>query len=118
MAGFGVVIETYHVSPVRNPSFMQQRHNTGKIYIAGETDKALFSSSLGRSDAWVAHYDSNGNQIGAAQLGTIQDDAVYGIAVDPTGKVYLSGQTYGDFGSANAGKYDAWVAQYALLSTV
>jgi hypothetical protein len=25
MAGFGVVIETYHVSPVRNPSFMQQR---------------------------------------------------------------------------------------------
>jgi hypothetical protein len=27
MAGFGVVIETYHVSPVRNPSFMQQRLN-------------------------------------------------------------------------------------------
>jgi hypothetical protein len=31
MAGFGVVIETYHVSPVRNPSFMQQRHYLLKI---------------------------------------------------------------------------------------
>jgi hypothetical protein len=31
MAGFGVVIETYHVSPVRNPSFMQQRPFPGRI---------------------------------------------------------------------------------------
>jgi hypothetical protein len=31
MAGFGVVIETYHVSPVRNPSFMQQRLLGGKF---------------------------------------------------------------------------------------
>jgi putative transposase len=27
MASFGVVIETYHLLPFRNPSFMQQRPN-------------------------------------------------------------------------------------------
>jgi hypothetical protein len=42
MAGFGVVIETYHVSPVRNPSFMQQRHfDTQLLDIIGVSPRAV-----------------------------------------------------------------------------
>jgi hypothetical protein len=93
--------------------------NAGKVYITGETDKPLFGTALGKSDTWIAQYDSSGNRVGAAQFGTDRDEEAYGITVDPAGNVYLAGQTQGAYpGAANSGKYDAWVAQYAVLPTV
>jgi hypothetical protein len=93
--------------------------SVGKIYIAGETDKALFGSASGKTDTWVAQYDNSGNRNGSAQFGTNQPDEAYGIAVDAAGNVYLAGQAQGAFpGVINAGKYDAWIAQYSVLPTV
>jgi hypothetical protein len=93
--------------------------SAGKIYIAGETDKALFGSAAGKTDTWIAQYDSSGNRSGSTQFGTIQPDEAYGLVVDAAGNVYLAGQTQGAFSSVpNAGKYDAWVAQYGVLPTV
>jgi hypothetical protein len=90
--------------------------STGKIYLTGETDKSLFGNPIGKSDAWIAVYDSTGNLVGNTQIGTSAEDETYGITVDSTGNVYVAGQTYGAFsGATNAGKYDAWVAKYALL---
>ncbi|MBF2046532.1 MAG: SBBP repeat-containing protein [Leptolyngbya sp. IPPAS B-1204] len=92
--------------------------SAGKIYITGETDKALFGGASGKTDIWVAQYDSSGNRSGSAQFGTNQADEAYGIVVDAAGNVYLAGQTQGVLsGLAGAGKYDAWVAQYGVLPT-
>jgi hypothetical protein len=89
--------------------------NTGKIYITGETAGSLFSNSFGGSDAWVASYAPDGTALAAGQLGTAADDETYGIAIDATGLVYVTGQTYGAFpGMTNQGFYDYFIAQYPV----
>ncbi|HEY9661227.1 MAG TPA: SBBP repeat-containing protein, partial [Allocoleopsis sp.] len=88
--------------------------NSGRIYVAGETNQSLFGSYYAGSDAWVAVYDSNGNRLKGLQIGTLGDDEIYGATI--TGNsLYLIGQTEGSFsGFSNQGSYDAWVAQYDL----
>ncbi|MEP0916023.1 DUF4160 domain-containing protein [Leptolyngbya sp. DQ-M1] len=48
MASFGVVIETYHLLPFRNPSFMQQRHHPPPHFhaIYGEYNALISIESL------------------------------------------------------------------------
>ncbi|MBF2002470.1 MAG: SBBP repeat-containing protein [Synechococcales cyanobacterium M58_A2018_015] len=92
--------------------------SSGTIYVTGESDRALFGTSFGRTDAWVAQYDSSGNRTGGTQFGTDREDEAYGITVDAAGNVYLAGQTQGVFtGTTSAGRYEVWVAQYGVLPT-
>ncbi|MBD1938468.1 proprotein convertase P-domain-containing protein [Microcoleus sp. FACHB-68] len=46
------------------------------------------------------------------QLGTVGVDAAFNVAVDREENVYLSGETSGDFGGANAGGSDVLLAKY------
>jgi Beta-propeller repeat len=87
----------------------------GKIYVTGETTKAfLGGTAAGKSDAWMTVFDSDGIPNLGSQVGTAKDDETYGITVDSTGNVYITGQTYAAFpGATNAGKYDFWIAKYA-----
>lgn len=83
----------------------------GDVYLAGET----FRLSGGQdSQGLVAKYDGNGRLLLQQQIGTAQDDEAFGITVDASDNVYVSGQTFGDLAGAgsNKGKYDAWVAKY------
>ncbi|HEY9641915.1 MAG TPA: SBBP repeat-containing protein [Coleofasciculaceae cyanobacterium] len=90
--------------------------NSGRIYVTGETDQALFGNAAGGSDAWLAAYNAGGSLLSSTQLGTNKDDETYGISVDSAGNVYIAGQTNGAFaGSTNAGQYDAWVAKFGTL---
>ncbi|MBD2058777.1 SBBP repeat-containing protein [Oculatella sp. FACHB-28] len=83
----------------------------GDVYLAGETFRTSGGSD---SQALVAKYDSTGRLLLQQQIGTAQDDEAFGITVDSSDNVYISGQTFGDLAGAdsNKGKYDAWIAKY------
>lgn len=91
------------------------------LYIVGQTAGALPSGSLatnayggGESDGFLAKYTVSGNsgslqwtkQIGGSGL-----DAAQAIAIDPTGKIYLAGETNTSLFGAALGSSDAWIAQ-------
>ena len=46
-------------------------------------------------DAWLAKYDSNGDQLWLQQLGIKDDDEANGVAVDSAGNIYITGYTDG-----------------------
>ena len=85
---------------------------SGNIVIAGYTDAALEGSSLGEDDIFIAKYNQAGDNIWLEQYGTGSGEQAYGVAVDTSGNVYVTGYTYGDFGAANLGQQDAFLAKY------
>lgn len=84
----------------------------GNIYLTGWTLGELEGKNSGSYDAWVAKYDSNGNQVWIQQFGTSGDDASLGITVDSNDNLFLTGYTDKDLGACNAGSSDVWVAKY------
>lgn len=89
--------------------------NTGHIYLTGTTYGDLGGITAGKSDAWVAKYDVNGNQVWIQQFGTPGYDSSDSVTVARAGNIYLTGSTNGDFldSTKNAsGGNNAWVAKY------
>ena len=69
--------------------------------MAGNTGGSLGGSHAGLSDAWLAHYDSLGNQDWILQLGTNDVDNLSGAATSSMGGVYIAGDTRGSLGGPN-----------------
>jgi catechol 2,3-dioxygenase-like lactoylglutathione lyase family enzyme len=88
---------------------------SGGVYLGGQTLGSLGGPNAGHYDAWLARYDSAGNQLWIDQLGTSTDDYAYAAAPDASGGVYLSGRTDGSLGGPSAGGSDAWLARYDTL---
>jgi hypothetical protein len=64
----------------------------GNFYVAGITQGNLFEPKQSQgSDAWVAKYDPNGNQIWAQQFGQNLIFQTFSIDVDNSGNAYLTG---------------------------
>jgi len=84
----------------------------GSIYLTGLTYGNLGGINQGEADGWVAKYNSNGTQQWVKQLGTSSWDEAKGVAIDPQGNVYITGQTKGSLAGTNQGDTDAWVAKY------
>ncbi|RCJ29606.1 hemolysin [Nostoc minutum NIES-26] len=82
------------------------------VYMTGWTLGNLGGQNAGSDDAWVAKYDSNGNQQWIQQFGTSGDDASLSMKVDLNGNIFLAGYTDKDLGGKNAGSNDAWIAKY------
>ncbi|WP_254564661.1 SBBP repeat-containing protein [Oscillatoria sp. HE19RPO] len=82
------------------------------FYITGYTTGSLASPNAGEYDAFIAKYDSNGNQLWSQQLGSLQTDIARGVAIDGGGNVYISGRTTGSLDGNNAGNFDAFFAKY------
>jgi len=85
---------------------------SGGVYVSGYTEGSLAGPHAGGQDAWLARYDSAGNQLWIRQLGSSGPDSANAAAPDGSGGVYFSGSTTGSFGGPNAGKADAWLARY------
>lgn len=85
---------------------------SGRVYVVGGTSGSLGGPNAGLEDAWLARYDSAGNQNWIRQLGTTSSDSIWGVTPDGSGGVYVSGSTGGNLGGANAGGGDAWFARY------
>jgi hypothetical protein len=88
--------------------------SSGNIYLTGNTKGDLVGKNAGSFgyDAWVAKYDSTGNQQWTKQFGTSSWDYSNEIATDSSGNVYLTGHTEGDLAGQNAGWGDVWIAKY------
>ncbi|MBD1895741.1 SBBP repeat-containing protein [Coleofasciculus sp. FACHB-129] len=81
-------------TPSRDASYSVTTDSAGNVYITGTTSGSLGGAYSGPDDAWVAKYDSSGTQQWIRQLGILS--ASYGVAVDNSGNVYISGEGMGD----------------------
>jgi IPT/TIG domain/Beta-propeller repeat len=82
----------------------------GNAYVAGETQSLDFpgpnATLKGPSDAFVAKFDPSGTtRLYSLYLGGSQVDVAWGIAVDASGSVYLTGETSSDDFPTTAGAY-------------
>ncbi|HTF90905.1 MAG TPA: hypothetical protein VK843_20975 [Planctomycetota bacterium] len=87
----------------------------GGLYVGGRTKGSLGGPSAGDFDAWLAHYDSAGNQTWMRQFGSSQWDELRSAASDGLGGAYVAGTTKGNLAGPNAGSFDAWLAHYDSL---
>jgi hypothetical protein len=85
---------------------------SGGAYIGGYTDGNLAGANAGATDAWVARYDGTGSQMWLRQLGTSGVEWTTAAALDPSGGVYVGGQSNGALGGASAGWDDGWLARF------
>jgi hypothetical protein len=85
--------------------------DAGNYYLTGYTDGDIAGTgNAGSYDAWVAKYDSSGNQLWIEQFGTSERDEAYEVSVSD-GSVYVTGTTDGSLGSTNAGSFDGWIGE-------
>jgi Beta-propeller repeat len=85
---------------------------SGNVYITGSTNGPLQGSNQGGSDAWVAKYDSRGNQTWIRQFGISGNDGSNAVVTDSEGNFYLTGATEGSLFGSTSSAADAWVAKY------
>jgi hypothetical protein len=85
---------------------------TGGVYVSGTAYGGLGGVPVGRTDPWLARYDSVGNQLWIRQFGTTSNEGSFAAAPDALGGVYVGGWTLGSLGGSNAGKKDAWLGRY------
>jgi len=78
------------------------------------------ASSLGLQDALVAQYDASGVERWAVRFGSNGNDALYGVATDPSNRIYAVGHTQGDVPGAGPalGGQDALVAVFDEFGTI
>ncbi|MDZ8184151.1 MAG: SBBP repeat-containing protein [Nostoc sp. ChiSLP02] len=81
------------------------------IFMTGYTQGSLGGTNAGSFDAWVASYDTAGNQKWIKQFGTVELDYATGITVDNLGNLFVTGFTEGSLGGVNAGTVDTWIAK-------
>jgi len=82
----------------------------GYVLVAGYTLGALPDSvSAGGTDGFVRKLDPDGQGVWTQQFGTPEDDFAWGIAVDASGFVAVSGFTEGGLAAPHAGAGDAFV---------
>jgi hypothetical protein len=94
----------------------------GNVYVTGSFQgTATFGTttltSTGAYDLFVVKYTTNGEVLWAKKAGGGGDDVAYGIALDGTGNVYVTGYfagaaTFGDATLSAAGIADAFIAKY------
>jgi hypothetical protein len=90
--------------------------SSGSIYVVGYgygTWGTPVNSYKGSSDAFVAHLDSSGQLLWNTFLGSDIQDIGIEIALDGSGKIYVTGDSYATWGSpvnAYSGDNDVFVA--------
>jgi hypothetical protein len=67
---------------------------------------------LGGSDIFLARFSPDGRKLFSRQVGTAAQDWAYGIAIDPSGAIYLAASTEGEMGVPNSGMIDAVLIKY------
>ena len=88
--------------------------SSDNIYITGYTEGDLDgNTNAGGSDIFLMKYDSNGNKIWTREIGTSENDEGYGLTIDSSDNIYITGYTEGDLdGNTNAGGSDIFLMKY------
>ncbi len=82
------------------------------VTVVGLTRGDMTGGNKGGSDAFAAQYYMNGHQIWVSQLGTAEDERADDVALDSSGRIYISGRTKGDLFGTNKGSYDVFLMNY------
>jgi len=77
--------------------------SSGNIYVTGYNDEIANN----KSNAHIAKYNSSGHSLMNITWGGPEEDVPYGIALDPSGNIYITGLV-GSFGSG----FDAFIAKF------
>jgi hypothetical protein len=96
--------------------------DSGNAYVIGETNSPNFPTTSGvvdsiysgSSDAFVMKYSSAGTRLFSTFVGGSTRESGRGIAVSPSGSIYVTGYTDSDtlFGATgNSGDYDVFVSK-------
>jgi len=88
----------------------------GAIYVGGYTSGDLSGTNTGKTDAFLAKYNSDGNQVWVKQFGTSDYDYIKAMTTGTDGAIYVGGYTSGAFSGTNTGIYDAFLAKYTIAS--
>src|SRR6185312_11574055 len=87
----------------------------GNIYVVG-TATGDFGNQLnqGTQDVYLTKYDSAGNQTWSKLLGSAGSASGYGLALDPSGGVVVTGASTADLTTISVanGNNDSFVARY------
>lgn len=89
----------------------------GNVYISGYTGGNLGGVNAGAYDAFISKYDASGTLLWTEQMGASGGEYSRGVSSDGLGNVYISGQTDGGLGGANAGGRDAFISKYDANGT-
>jgi hypothetical protein len=90
--------------------------SSGNIYVTGRSNATWGSPINPHSsnyDAFVACMDSSGNLVWNTFLGSNNNDFGYGIALDSSGNIYVTGRSHATWGfpiNPHSGSADAFVA--------
>lgn len=84
----------------------------GAIYVSGIVRGAL-AEPQGDFDAFLAAYDTEGNQQWVQQFGSRGWDQAEAVTVAPNGDLYVTGLVAGDFAGPLAGDKDIFVARFS-----
>nr|WP_228042032.1 S8 family serine peptidase [Tychonema sp. LEGE 07196] len=103
--------------------------NAGNIYVAGNTwgsfDPTKAWSNVPHQDAFIAKYDTNGNQVWVKDFGTPQDQNARAVTTDNAGNSYIVGhtdETIENGRDAFITKYDTngnqvWIRQFGTAAS-
>ena len=84
----------------------------GDLYITGHTYGSLAGANAGGLDAFLAKYDSEGNQVWIQQLGSATNEEAKSVTADAAGNVYITGYTDNVLAGTSAGGFDIFLAKY------
>ncbi len=97
-----VTYSTYLGGSSDETAYAVTTDSAGNTYVAGSTDSVDFPASAsaykatapgGATDVFVAKYSPTGTLLWSTYLGGSGADVAYGIAVDSSGNVYVTGST-------------------------
>ena len=88
--------------------------SSGNIYVTGRTGGALDSiANSGSSDIFLVKYDSTGEKPWTKLLGTSSDDYGFGVTVDSSDNIYVTGYTAGGLdNNSNSGSLDIFLVKF------
>ena len=101
--------------------------SNGNIFVTGSTSASLDSQTYsGNSDIFLVKYYDNGTKHWTKQLGTTSQDVAYGLTVDSSGHIYVTGFTKGNAWNvtgyndnvSNKGNSDVFLVKYYDNSTL
>ena len=88
-------------------------HSNSSIYVTGETRGGLDNNTnFGDKDIFLIKYNSSGTRQWTQQLGTASEDVGYGVALNSSGDIFVTGTTYGALNGSNSGSSDFFLVKY------
>jgi len=88
--------------------------SSDSIYVSGYTSGGLDNNTnSGDYDIFLVKYNSSGTKQWTQQLGTIEKDYGFGMTVDSSDNIYVTGRTEGGLdGNTNSGGQDIFLVKY------